>query len=270
MKPELDQDLSGGETTVEKWTNPDLTTLQTSRSQRRWRRLLVGVLVLWQCLLTSLLTLAGLEDPKVFAMACMMWGLNLLWIGLGGIASLITAAPVRHWGKATRHRYFWFVGGCTVLALVEEAVTTAMTNAAPWFGVALGEVFITASADYLDVVLYHSVVVIVPQFLAWGWILSRWHISAFGAMIVYGLTGFFNEALFSGPNPFALAQWILVYGLMVFLPAQLYAHKPGRRPVRWWMFPLLVLLPILASLPMVALLLNVIAPGHPSIHFAQN
>ena len=35
----------------------------------------------------------------------------------------------------------------------------------------------------------------------------------------------------------------------------------------WWLYPVAVKLPMVASIPMVALLLLVIAPGHPSIHF---
>ena len=40
-----------------------------------------------------------------------------------------------------------------------------MTNCAPLFGVEMGEVYITASGNDMDVVLFHSVVVFVPQFL---------------------------------------------------------------------------------------------------------
>jgi hypothetical protein len=50
---------------------------------------------------------------------------------------------------------------CTLLALAEEAVTTTMTNLAPLFGVKMGEVAITASANYIEVVTQHSVIVFV-------------------------------------------------------------------------------------------------------------
>ena len=167
-------------------------------------------------------------------------------------------------GKWLGVKFFGFV---TLMALVEEAITTAMTNCAPLLGVEMGEVYITASGNYLDVVLFHSVVVFLPQFAIWGWLLKRYAFSPFAVFLLYGLTGFVNEALFSGPNPLALAQWILIYGLLVYLPAHLFEGVADRRAVRWWMYPVAVVLPILASIPMVALLLLVIAPGHPSIHF---
>ena len=38
------------------------------------------------------------------------------------------------------------------LALIEEAVTTSMTDLAPMFGVKMGEVYITASPNYITIV----------------------------------------------------------------------------------------------------------------------
>ncbi|TWT80172.1 hypothetical protein CA13_15850 [Planctomycetes bacterium CA13] len=230
--------------------------------------MVVVILLTWQILLTIFLTLAGLEDRKLAAMSGMLWGLNLLWIiGMGGLSISLrkyVAESVVHSPKRIWLKFFCFV---TALALVEEAITTTMTNCAPLFGVKMGEVYITASANYFDVVLFHSVVVFLPQFAMWGWLLKRYALSPFAAFLMYGLTGFINEALFAGPNPLMLAQWILVYGLLVYLPANLFNHLPDRRRVRWWLYPAAVVLPILASIPMVMLLLLVIAPGHPSIHF---
>ena len=48
--------------------------------------------------------------------------------------------------------------GCILLAMLEEVVTTSMTNCAPLFGVKIGEAYITASSNYFDVILRHSVV----------------------------------------------------------------------------------------------------------------
>ena len=160
-----------------------------------------------------------------------------------------------------------FLVSVTGLALVEEAITTAMTNCAPLFGAEIGDVYITASANYFDVVLFHSVVVFLPQFAALGWMLGKFDIPPFAAFVCYGLTGFMNEALFSGPNLLLLPQWILLYGLLTYLPAHLFSHRRDRHQWRWFFGPLVVLLPILASIPVMALLLVVIAPGHPRLHF---
>ena len=39
------------------------------------------------------------------------------------------------------------------------------------------EAHITASTNYFTVVCFHSVVVFVPMFIAWAWMLSRWRFS---------------------------------------------------------------------------------------------
>ncbi|MEO1615505.1 MAG: hypothetical protein AAFV88_06620 [Planctomycetota bacterium] len=232
------------------------------------KRAVVIVLLLWQFLLTTFLTLAGLENEKLGVMAKMIWGVNLLWIALFGAVSLLMRNRVSKFGeKLQSYRPLIFFFGATLMALLSEAVTTAMTNCAPLFGAEIGEVYITASANYLDVVMFHSVVVFLPQYAMIGWLLSRYAISPFAIFICYGITGFIGEVMLSGPNPLMLAQWILIYGLFVFLPAHLFVSVENRKPMKWWMYPLLVILPVIVSIPMVALLLLVIAPGHPSIHF---
>jgi hypothetical protein len=232
------------------------------------KRAFVCVLAVWQLLLTILLTAAGAKDRLIEAIAGMLWGLDLFWIGGCGLLSVYARDRVRAAFRGEPHWYgLKFVLLATGLALLEEVVTTAMTNCAPLFGCRIGEAYITASANYLDVVALHSVIVIIPQFAAWAWLLSRYAFSPFAVFLLFGLTGFVNEAMFAGLNFTSLAQWILVYGLMVYLPAHAYPDRPGRRPVRWWMFPIAVVLPILAAIPVVILITVVIAPGHPRIHF---
>lgn len=232
------------------------------------KRAVIIALLVWQFLLTTLLTLGGMENEKLGVMAKMLWGVNILWIGLFGFVSLRLRDFVGGLGQRNpRARPIAFFLGATLMALLGEAVTTTMTNCAPLFGAEIGEVYITASANYLDVVLFHSVVVFLPQYALLGWLLSRYAIAPFSLFICYGITGFIGEVMFAGPNPLMLAQWILIYGLFVFLPAHLFASQSDRKPMRWWMYPLLILAPVIASIPMVALLLLLIAPGHPAIHF---
>ena len=235
---------------------------------RGLRRGFVILLVVWQVLLTSLLTLGGIEDRLLRGMAGMMWGLNVLWIGGAGLLSLRGRDAIRDLARRLpghpNLKLFLFM---TLMALIEEAVAVLMTNAAPWFGSRIGEVYITASADYFDVVLFHSVIVFLPQFAAWTWLLSRYDFSPFAAFVLFGLTGLIDETLFAGPQIPAIAQWLLVYGLMVYLPAYCYPAPPNRRPARPRLYPVAVILPIVAALPAAALMLLAIAPGHPSIHF---
>lgn len=232
------------------------------------QRAFIIFLLAWQFLLTTFLTLGGIDNAKLGVMAKMLWGVNLLWIVLFGLISLRLRDFVSNFGRSDRKPLpLLFFFGATLMALLGEAVTTAMTNCAPIFGAEIGEVYITASANYLDVVMFHSVVVFLPQYALLGWLLSRYAISPFAIFVCYGITGFIGEVMFAGPNPLMLAQWILIYGLFVFLPAHLFTHRSNRKPLRWWMYPLLVVLPVIASIPMVAMLLLVIAPGHPGIHF---
>lgn len=232
------------------------------------KRAVIIVLLIWQFLLTTFLTLGGIDNAKLGVMAKMLWGVNFLWIVLFGLISLwLRDRVVRLGERFPERRIALFFLGATTMALLGEVVTTTMTNCAPLFGAEIGEVYITASANYFDVVLFHSVVVFLPQYLVLGWLLSRYAISPFSIFICYGVTGFLGEVMFSGPNPLMLAQWMLIYGLFVFLPAHLFIHQTERKPLHWWMYPMLTLLPVVASIPVVALLLLVIAPGHPAIHF---
>lgn len=231
-------------------------------------RIVIFVLIIWQTLLLGFLALAGVEDRKLRALAGMAGGLSFLWIGGCGLVSLVGRDCIRRVvQRIPLHPGVTFFGFVTLLALIEEALATLMTNCAPLFGVPVGEVYITASADYLDVVIYHSVVVFLGQFATWAWLLSLYAFSPFSVFLLYGLTGFINETLFGGLQPLALPQWILIYGLMIYLPGYCYGERSGRLPVRWWHYPMAVGLPIVGSLPLVALMQFAIAPGHPSIHF---
>ena len=112
-----------------------------------------------------------------------------------------------------------FVRLATLLALLEGAITVTMTNLAPLFGVLVGAAYITASANDLDVVALHSVVVFVPMFIAWAVLLSRWDFTPAQVVLLFGLTGTLAEVSFGGIQQFVqIAMWTFVYGLMVFLP----------------------------------------------------
>ena len=114
-------------------------------------------------------------------------GLVVVWIYLGGTVMWFA----RHRAAALLRRtpLGWrttFVLACTALACLEEAVTVSMTNLAPVFGVPIGEAYITASTNWLDVVLFHSVVVFVPQFIALAYLLGRWDLSPFAVFMGFG------------------------------------------------------------------------------------
>jgi hypothetical protein len=174
--------------------------------------------------------------------------------------------PVRDVVRAIRIDWrIKFVLFATVLALAEEAVTTAMTNLAPLFGVPVGAAYITASANYFDVVCLHSVVVFVPMFLGWAVLLRYYDFSPNAVFLLFGLTGLTAEMSFSGAQAVTeFGLWIFVYGLMVYLPACTIPAERGARKPRWWHYPLAVFFPILFAIPIAA----AVGMAHPiRIHF---
>jgi len=242
------------------------TASRSAKPQRRFVLTLVVIVFLF----TGLITALNWTHPHKRAMLGMGWGLILFWIigcGLvmwrwGGLASQLV----------DRIRLPWpvkFVVGCILLAMLEEAVTTSITNCAPLFGVKVGEAYITASTNYFDVILRHSVVVFVPMFVGWAVLLKFWRFSPFEVFLLWGITGTLLEFAYSGyqgiPNfPF----WILVYGLMAWLPAHWPASARPAKPPKWWCYPLAIILP-----PLFLPLDLVLAPWlwlmgkHPDIHF---
>jgi len=231
-------------------------------------RTLIILLAVWLGLSTSAVLIVVLigGGPNSRAVLLMGAGLVLLWIAVGG--TLMHAGRDRMRAFILRLHLDWrvkFALMATALALVEEAVTTGMTNLAPLFGVPIGAAYITASANYLDVVCLHSVVVFVPMFVAWALLLQRVEFRPSVVFLLFGLTGTLAEAGFGGAQAFAeTAMWIFVYGLMVYLPAYCIPAERGARPPRGWHYPLAVLLPFVFALPVA----GVVGALHPiQIHF---
>lgn len=252
-------------------TTPDLPPNQVHAPRvSRAARNTVCVLIVWMVVVTGLVTVATFGNPVARAIMGMAWGLMLLWLGVCGLAMRRWRRQLCAWMQ--RIPLPWgarFVALCTLLALVEEAITTGMTNTAPLYGLRLGQAYITASANYFDVVLYHSVVVFVPMFMGWAFMLRRWRFPPFAVFLCFGLTGTLAETLSFGLQNLGNAGfWILVYGLMVWLPACAVNENADARRPAWWHYPLAVFLPFL-FVPLAA----VLAPWlwltarHPSIHF---
>jgi hypothetical protein len=214
--------------------------------------------------LVFLATTLTASDPVTRAIAGMALGLFLFWIVLAGALSLQLRNRARSvLSRFDAHRRIAYVLFATVMALLEEAVTTTMTNTAPLWGAPIGKAYITASANYLEVVLYHSVVVFVPMFITWAWLLRRYAFSPAAVFILYGCSGTLAETLsFGAQNLVGLGFWIYVYGLMVYLPAcaiplERGARKPGVRACL-----LALLLPILGAIPVALIILAINPPQH--------
>jgi hypothetical protein len=225
----------------------------------RWfiRILLLGAL-LNMAILSVVASSVG-ADAKTRAIVSMAWGLFLLWVVIGGALMLRFREQFRRWVLGVSINWqIKFVVFATVLALVEELIATAMTNLAPVFGASTGEAYITASANYFEVILFHSVIVFIPMFIAWAWLLNRYDFSSNAVFILFGITGTLSEWIAFGiGTPISFAFWSFIYGLMIYLPAY---SLPANRAVR---VPRLqhaiwaVIFPILCSVP-VAIIVNLL------------
>jgi hypothetical protein len=224
-------------------TDADLPPLPT-RGDRitRWLLIAIGI---YSFALVSLLNvfLLGSGKPIDRAVILMADGLILFWIVIGG--SLTPMLRRRLVPRLSAIPIDWrvrFVLLCTAMALIEEVITTTMTNLAPLFGTTPEEAHITASTNYFTVVCFHSVVVFVPMFIAWALMLSRWDFSPLKVLLLFGITGSIAEASIQ-PSNLIGGFWVFVYGLMVYLPACTVPEDRPAKPPRWWHYPLAVVLP---------------------------
>ena len=243
----------------------------------RTQQVVIGGLLLLAVVFAGLLHLIGLDAATPAAarsthgIARMATGLLVIWVLLGGACMVLARHRIRRMVRAIpldeRLKFTIFA---ILLAGLEEVVTVSMTNLAPLFGAAEGEAYITASANYFDVILFHSVVVFIPYFIVLALILHRWAFSPFVVFLSFGVVGTACEAIFAG-NPGVFVSfpiWAFVYGLMVWLPTFCMDNRTAR-PVGSAASLLLAPAVFLLALPMIAAIAWVItvALGHPGMHF---
>ncbi len=223
----------------------------------RLTRSLLILIAAWGVLSTTVVAVFILSkdpDPDHRAIIKMGVGLILVWCVLGGLVMyqlrdgfvvLATRIPL---GWRTR-----FVLLCIVFAMLEEAVTTSLTNMAPLLGGVSDAARITASKNYLEVILKHSVIAFVPLFLCWGWLLSRYDFRPIEVLLLFGLNGTLAETITFGPqNLIQVGMWVFVYGLMAYLPACTVPKERGATTARWWTWLMAVFLPLAFIIPLVA------------------
>jgi hypothetical protein len=225
--------------------------------------MLVKALAVYSVALLALITFVvhASEEATVHERAIikMALGLNLIWCIGGGTLMYRYRRPIAD--AVRRIPLPWpvtFVLFCTALALLEEVVTVSMTNLAPAFGSEVGKAFITASANWLHTVLFASVIVFIPMFVIWAWLLRRYAFRPAEVFLLYGLTGSLAE-MSMDPHNVLGGFWFFVYGLIVFLPACALppAEARGARPPKPRHYVLAALLPLIAPvflLPLAPLL----------------
>ncbi len=219
----------------------------------RWLLILITA---WGVLSISAVTafiLTNETNPDNRAIIKMGVALILIWCVLGG--TLMYRFRDRFVAWATRIPLGWparFVLLCIAFAMLEEAVTTSLTNLAPLFGGVSEAARITASKNYLEVVFLNSVIAFVPMFLCWGWLLSRFDFRPSEVLLLFGLNGTLAETLSFGPqNLLQVGMWVWVYGLMAYLPACTVPYDRGARPARWWHWLMAIFLPLVFIVPLV-------------------
>ena len=128
----------------------DSTSEAPPTTDRVTRRLLaaVGVYSIRLVVILNLIVLnyCKLHEKAIFMMAD---GMILLWvIGGGSITPLLQRRLVPRLVAIPIGWRLRFVIFCTIVALIEEVITTSMTNLAPIFGTTPEEAHITASTNY--------------------------------------------------------------------------------------------------------------------------
>lgn len=205
------------------------------------------------CLLfLPLLFIDTLNNQIDNAIVLMSIGLVVCWMGIFGLFSYLVGGKVK---PISYKPVLSFILFCILLALFEEGIAVSMTNIVSNVkGVSSDEAYITASTNYFEVVMFHSVVVFIPMFISWGLVLRKYSFHPLAVYVLFGITGTISEALAFGVGSlFNGLMWISVYGLMIYLPAKLVQFNSSIKP-KWYFYIVMVFLPILFSLPVVILI----------------
>jgi len=229
-----------------------------------WGRGIVWILGIYSILILTVVSFVAFGNPatpaKDRAIITMALWTVFLWCVVCGSLMLLFKDKIAGFMRSKKKRWkLRFVVFCVILALIEEAITVTMTNLAPQFGSKIGEAYITASSNYFTTVLFHSVIMFVPMFIVWAFLLKKYDFSALQVFLLFGITGNLAEIALNPSMVFA-GFWIFIYGLMIYLPALSIPDASVRGAVKkpkFFTYVFAVILPIIAAIP-VALFVNVI------------
>lgn len=222
--------------------------------RERAGRLLIKALAVYSAIIVCFIVaviLIGDHNSRDRAIILMAAGLVIIWVLLGGLLALRYRERVRSWVLGLNLGWPWrFFLFATVLSLIEEAITTGMTNLAPELGSQIGVAYITASNNYFIVIAFSSVIVMVPEFAGWTLLLRKYDFTPNEVFLLYGFLGTTMEATL---NPSALYSgfWFFVYGLMVYLPAYSMPRERGAMTPKWYHYILAYVVPLACAIPVV-------------------
>lgn len=204
----------------------------------------------------SLMALSS-HNNDLAAAANMLWSLFLMWVLLGGTTMYkyrdkIKSLVLRIKGS----RASTFILFSSILLLIEEAVATAITNLAPLFGSASDLAHITASGNYWEVILHHSAIVLIPVFIVWGYLLSKYEVKPDFMFLICGITGVTSEFSLGGSMTGILfGYWMLVYGFMAYLPTYVLPTQVNLKKFDFKALVLFLVLPWTVAIP-IALIMS--------------
>jgi hypothetical protein len=229
-------------------------------ARERLSRVAVYIVTVWAGLVGVFVAIMALfvalppDERAIFRMA---GGLFVVWVVLSGALMVRFRDPLTRWLR--RIPLDWrlrFVLLCIFFALLEEAVTTTMTNLGAFLGAVSDAARITASKNYIEVVTQHSVVIFAPCFVAWAFLLHRYDFRPIEVFLLYGVSGWLAEVLtFGTQNAGAGGFWVCVYGWMVYLPACTVPEERRARPVKVWHVPIAMILIFIAGIPFIPVVL---------------
>ena len=142
------------------------------------------------------------------------------------------------------------------LILIEEIITTSMTNLAPFFGGEIGKAFITASTNYFHVIFFHSAIMFIPWIVVWTYLISKYDFSPNQAFLLFGLLGTIAEA-FLNPSAIFAGFWFFVYGLMIYLPVYSLPKRENLKKPTFFTYVLSIILPLILSAPMALIVISI-------------
>lgn len=213
---------------------------------------LVGTMVvgggLWLLILSTAIEPGDANGRAIWRMSV---GLYLIW----GVIGFLTLRHFREqianrWEKLPVRAGFGAFLLAVTLFLTEEVVTTLMTNLAPVLGGEFGKAYITGSANYFEVILWHSGIAIIPVLAVWCAWISVFRVHPNVAYLAFGSMGVLAEVLYGGPgHVIAFAFWTTVYGPILYLPAYVLYRRESRKLFKIWHVPILWVLSMLSVIP---------------------
>jgi len=181
---------------------------------------LIMWLGVWLVLSTSVLTFFVRDDLLKLTAVKMLWCLIIFWIFLGGsLIYLFRNLFWRYYLKITWPFWIKFTVFATIFFLIEEFIAVSINNY--FYPITKGAVMLTASTNYWEVVSQHSVVVFVPIFIIFSLFIKFFKLSPQKSFLCFGIIGTLAEVSIGGlTSLLQFAMWILVYGLIVYLPSR--------------------------------------------------